>query len=293
MQLTERGPAKVNLSLHVVGRRADGFHLLESLVAFADPGSAAADGLSLEPGAGYSLAVEGERGGDLGDPADNLVTRAVQRFALAFPGCRTGAFRLTKALPVASGIGGGSADAGAALRLMARLNGIGLDHPLLVDAAASLGGDVPVCLFSKARLISGIGHNLGPVLDTIGLPAVLANPGVPLATADVFRESGLKPGARRDERRHPPLPAFRDAAAMAAFLRECRNDLEPAAFRLAPVVAAARDTLARISGCLFARMSGSGGTVFGLFANADAARAAALELRSAHPGWWVQPTLLG
>lgn len=272
MTLTEPAPAKVNLALHVTGRRADGYHLLDSLVAFAGIG----DRLEAEPAATLSLAIDGPFARDLGAGADNLVLRAA--LLLRGSGPEGAALRLTKSLPVASGIGGGSADAAATLRLLARL----WTRPLPpVEALASLGADVPVCVAGTATRMRGIGDELAPVpLPPFWL--VLVNPGVPVPTPAVFAALG-----RRD---NPPMadpPAFRDAEALAAWLAAQRNDLEAPAAILAPEIRAVLDALAAEPGCRLARMSGSGATCFGFFTTAEPALAAAEAIRAAAPGWWV------
>jgi 4-diphosphocytidyl-2-C-methyl-D-erythritol kinase len=265
----ELAPAKVNLALHVTGRRADGYHLLDSLVVFPRVG----DRLRAEPSRELSLSVEGRFAACL-DRGDNLVLRAARLLA---PG-RGAALTLDKRLPVASGIGGGSADAAAALRLLGRLWGV----PLPPTAALlGLGADVPVCLAGVASRMRGIGEALEPV----ALPAfwlVLANPGVPVATGAVFAALAGRFG--------PPLPhppAFADAAALAGWLAARRNDLEAPAAALAPAIAGTLAALAAQPGCLLARMSGSGATCFGLFATAAEAEAAADALGRARPRWWV------
>ncbi|MDR4307565.1 4-(cytidine 5'-diphospho)-2-C-methyl-D-erythritol kinase, partial [Chelatococcus sambhunathii] len=208
MPLTERAPAKVNLSLHVLGRRADGFHELDSVVAFA---GCAADVVTLEPERDLALAaVDGPFAPAAGPDTDNLVLRAARAAAERIEGLRLGAFGLTKRIPVAAGLGGGSADAGAALRLIARLNELPSDDPRLVEAAAATGSDVPVCLRSCAARMTGRGEGVEPV-DLPPLAAVLANPLKGLSTADVFRGLGLAPGsgpsaAELHARRSPPYP---------------------------------------------------------------------------------------
>jgi 4-diphosphocytidyl-2-C-methyl-D-erythritol kinase len=265
----ELAPAKVNLALHVTGRRGDGYHLLDSLVVFPSVG----DRLRAAPSPELTLAVEGPFAGCL-DADDNLVLRAAR---LLGPG-RGAALTLDKRLPVASGIGGGSADAAAALRLLARLWGLPLPPAAVL---LGLGADLPVCLAGIARRMRGIGEELAPV----ALPPfwlVLANPGVPLATAAVFAALAGRFGA--------PLaapPAFLDVGALARWLAEQRNDLEPSAAGLAPMVTETLAALAAQSGCLLARMSGSGATCFGLFAAAGPAATAAAALARARPAWWV------
>jgi len=287
--LIARAPAKVNLTLHVLGRRAaDGYHELESLVAFTGAG----DLLSLEPGAALSLSVEGPTAQAAGDSGDNLVLRAARELSEHVPQLRFGVFRLTKRLPVAAGLGGGSSDAAAALRLLARANGLGLDDSRLLDAARATGADVTVCLSPKARMMLGAGERVGAPLELAGLPAVLVNPGVGVATAPVFRRLGLQPGESAGVAPHPATPAGADRDELWRLLGKCRNDLEPAALAEAPVI---RDVLALLGaarGCKLARMSGSGATCFGLFGSPHAAARAAAVIRAAHPHWWVKAAML-
>lgn len=270
----EAGPAKVNLFLHVTGRRADGYHLLDSLVVFGP----AADVLHAAPADELSLAVEGPFGASLEAEPDNLVLRAARALAAAVGIEPRVALRLEKRLPVASGIGGGSADAAAALRLLDRLWGLGLGVARLREIGATLGADIPVCIESRPVRMAGVGEVLSPAprLPECGL--LLVNPGVALATPAVFRaRSGdfSPPGA---------LPsAWPDSAAMARDLAALRNDLEAPALALCPAVAEVLAALAALPGCLLARMSGSGATCFGLFADAAAARRAAALLPQ---GWW-------
>ena len=250
---TEFAPAKINLALHVTAQRGDGYHLLDSLVVFANVG----DRITVAAADGLSLAVTGPMAAGLTLGDDNLVLRAARSFGVA-PGA---AISLEKNLPVAAGIGGGSSDAAAVL---------------------ALGADVPVCLAGRPARMTGIGAGLVPV----GLPAawlVLVNPGVALPTAAVFagQERHDHPAMPRD------LPQFQGVADLAAFLRLARNDLEAPAIRLAPVIARCTASLAAMSGCLLARMSGSGATCFGLFANSLTAHAAARALQAAQPGWWL------
>lgn len=270
---TEIARAKVNLHLHVTGRRPDGYHTLDSLAVFAG----AADTLVAEPADALTLEITGPFAAGL--DGDNLVLRAARALAEA-AGVQAGArLILDKRLPVASGIGGGSADAAAALRLLSRLWSTDLGPERMAGIALSLGADVPVCLASRPSRMGGIGEALSPApaLPPCGL--ALVNPGVAVATADVFRvrAGGFTPDA--------DLPAsWEDAAAMARDLAEARNDLEAPARALRPEIGAALDALARMQGCLLSRMSGSGATCFGLFADAASAEAAARAL--ARPGWW-------
>jgi 4-diphosphocytidyl-2-C-methyl-D-erythritol kinase len=281
--LTDRAPAKVNLSLRVLGRRADGYHELESLVAFAD----AADALSLSPGEAPALVVEGAYAAACGDVADNLVWRAAQALAARVAGLRLGRFTLDKQLPVAAGIGGGSADAAAALRLLARAGGLAGDDPRLAEAARALGADVSICLDPVARTMRGIGHDLSPPLRIAPLPAVLVNPGVAVSTREIF--SGLAPESGRVSHAET-APA--ETTALLAWLQAQRNDLEAPALARAPVIGAALDALHRTPGVQLARMSGSGATCFALFAHMAAAQSAAQALTRDHPQWWVRATTL-
>lgn len=266
-------PAKVNLYLHVTGRRADGYHLLDSLAVFPALG----DKLRAAPAEQLSLTVGGPFGAGLAAEADNLVLRAARALAALVPGRTVGArLELDKQLPVASGIGGGSADAAATLRLLARLWGVQTD---LAELGLTLGADVPVCLASAPARMAGIGEKLelAPVLPACGM--VLINPGVAVTTPSVFR-------ARMGDFSRPAvLPAgWDDAAAMAADLARLHNDLQAPAITLCPVIAEVLSALGGSAGCLLARMSGSGATCFGLFADAAAAESAARAL--ARPGWW-------
>jgi 4-diphosphocytidyl-2-C-methyl-D-erythritol kinase len=273
--LAEAAPAKVNLYLHVTGRRADGYHLLDSLVVFAG----AADRLRHAPGPALSLALEGVEGAALAQEPDNLVLRAARLLAAEVGRAPAGHVWLEKTLPVASGIGGGSADAAAALRLLDRAWGLGLPTSRLAALAGQLGADVPVCLASRAARMEGVGEVLSPAPRLPpGCGLVLANPRLPLPTPAVFRArtGGFTPRASLPE-------SWPDAPAMARDLLACRNDLQEAAIGLCPPVAEVLQALAGLPGCLMARMSGSGATCFALFAEAAEARAAAANLPEA---WW-------
>lgn len=288
--LTTHAPAKINLTLRVAGRRADGYHELESLVAFAGVG----DRLALLPDATLGLTLSGPRSEGLAAEADNLVLRAARALQERVPELRLGAFHLIKNLPVASGIGGGSADAAAALRLLARLNGLRLDDPAMRQAARATGADVPVCLEARARVMSGVGEILGPALPLPRLFAVLVNPGVPVETAAVFRELGLgKNEAHRGAAR--PFASSGDSASandLITDLAPAANDLEPPAKAVAPVLESTLARLAQLPGCRLARMSGSGATCFALFDDCrQSARAARILVRE-QPDWWVKPTVL-
>ncbi|MFD1480738.1 4-(cytidine 5'-diphospho)-2-C-methyl-D-erythritol kinase [Paracoccus nototheniae] len=265
--VTEPAPAKLNLALHVTGRRADGYHLLDSLVCFAAIG----DVVTLRPGP-LSLTLDGPFADGLSADDDNLCLRAARLAG------GQAAIALTKNLPVASGIGGGSADAAAVLRALARMG-----HPLPAHPER-LGADVPVCIASGAARMQATGEVVIPLPALPPLSLVLVNPRVPLSTHAVF--AGL---ARRDNPALPPIPRFADATALTGWLARTRNDLEPAAIASAPVIATVLQAL-RAQGAGFARMSGSGATCFGIFADAACADRAAATL--ARHGWWATATEL-
>ena len=289
MPLTDCAPAKINLTLLIHGRRADGYHDLESLVMFAD----IADTLLLDDQAGLALTVAGPTAQLIGSGDDNLVLRAVAALATRVDGLKTGAFFLDKHLPVAAGIGGGSADAAAALRLLARLNDIAVDDLRLIETARAIGADVPVCLASQPRIMRGAGERLGKALTLPRLHAVLVNPGVPVETAAVFRALGLAPGQTRPSGHHFELDSAIDAATLIALVAASRNDLEPVAISVEPMVGEVLAALGASEGCLLARMSGSGATCFGLFSDLPAVFAAVRALRRDHRDWWIQPATLG
>jgi 4-diphosphocytidyl-2-C-methyl-D-erythritol kinase len=284
--LAEKARAKINLTLRVLGRRADGYHDLESLVVFAD----LADTLTLEPGADTSLDVTGPYAADSGNPADNLVLKAARALSDSIPGLKGGRFLLDKQLPVAAGIGGGSADAAAALRLLARANDISIDDARLMLAALRTGADVPVCVTSRPCIMTGVGERLSPPLHLPALHAVLVNPGVPLATRDVFAAYSAVPQTHA----LAPQAVPRDLAALIECLKANGNDLTAAAIACAPVVADVLNALSTLPGALLARMSGSGSTCFALFATANEAEAAAASrLAGARKDWWVAPAVFG
>jgi 4-diphosphocytidyl-2-C-methyl-D-erythritol kinase len=263
--IEERARAKLNLALHVRGRRADGYHELETLFAFVEVG----DVVRVSRGEGFS--VTGPFAGALAREGNNLVTRAAARFGEAFGG---GPWRiaLEKNLPVASGIGGGSADAAATLRALARLEAVAEDDPRLFAIADTLGSDVPACLLGTAAIGRGRGERLEPVPGLPGTPVLLVNPGVAVPTAEVFRRwDGVDRG---------PLPADPLAG---------RNDLEAPARAVAPVIG---EVLESLSGARLARMSGSGATCFGLFGRAEDCDTAGAAIRVTHPDWWVRETHL-
>jgi len=279
----EKAPAKVNLTLRVIGRRADGYHEIESLVAFAGVG----DALTFTPGNALALSVGGPTAAAAGEIADNLVLKAARALAERVERLKLGRFKLSKRLPVAAGLGGGSADAAAALRLLARANGLAPDDPRLMQAARATGADVPVCLDPRPRFMRGIGDVLSDPLDLPRLSAVLLNPGVAVATKDVFTTLAA-PAARQTA----PAAFSTGAAALTAEIARGRNDLEGPAIALEPAIAEALSVLRNLSGCWLARMSGSGATCFGLFDSMGAARDAARQLQVGYPAWWVRATAL-
>lgn len=264
-------PAKVNLALHVTGQRADGYHLLDSLVVFAAVG----DRISATASATLTLDIVGEGAADLPTDGRNLVLRA----AAALNPSGTAALRLDKVLPTASGIGGGSSDAAATLRALALLWGLPEPRP---DQTLALGADLPVCMAASPVRMRGIGEVLDPVPPLPALHMVLINPRQAVATPDVFRHL-----TQRDNPPMEPVPAAADAVAFAAWLQRQRNDLQAPAIAALPLIAKGLDHLATTSDCLIARMSGSGATCFGLYATASQAQVAANQLRAALPDWWV------
>lgn len=291
VSVVERARAKINLSLHVTGRRGDGYHLLESLVAFADVG----DTLELTPDDTMTLSVRGPHANALSSPAENLVMRAAMLLREKL-GERLSPARMVlhKSLPVASGIGGGSADAAAALRGLNRLGRIPVADTELARMAGKLGADVPVCLRSRPALIRGIGEIVDDAPHLPDCPAVLVNPGVQVSTPAAFRMLDIPETVHR-KRAHPPLPAsgWADVASLAAWLHHCGNDLEAAARSIAPQITSVLETLADTDDVLLARMSGSGATCFALYPTPHHARAAAVALQAAHPGWWIEETTIG
>jgi 4-diphosphocytidyl-2-C-methyl-D-erythritol kinase len=285
--LVEDAPAKVNLTLRVIGRRSDGYHEIASLVVFADFG----DRLTLAPGGELTLTVRGPRAARAGDRTDNLVLKAARAIAARVAGVTLGAFNLDKNLPVAAGIGGGSADAAAALRLIAQASALAADDRRLYEAALATGADVPVCLDPRARFMQGIGEKLSGPLRLPPTPAVLVNPGVWLATKDVFaRWNAAGSAAPLDVEAAMRVKSHAD---LLQFLAAQPNDLEAAAIALAPPIASVLAGLRAQPGCELARMSGSGATCFGLFASAPAATAAVTEIGDKHPGWWLRACVLG
>ncbi|WP_420393204.1 4-(cytidine 5'-diphospho)-2-C-methyl-D-erythritol kinase [Acuticoccus sp.] len=270
-------PAKVNLALHVVGQREDGYHLLNSLVAFA---VGAADRVTVAFGEAETprLRVTGPFAGEVPGGPSNLVLRAAQAVG------GVASVWLTKSLPVAAGVGGGSADAAAVLRAVA--HGRGVAPSSLAGVALALGADVPMCLSGRPALVAGIGE----VLTDVALPSVealLVNPRVPVSTQDVFRRLAV-----RENQPLPTPPPLADADALASWLAAARNDLEAPAIALVPAIATALDALRATQGCLLARMSGSGATVVALYGDAQSRDGAAAAIGRDAPSWWVAPVRL-
>ncbi|QCO04806.1 4-(cytidine 5'-diphospho)-2-C-methyl-D-erythritol kinase [Azospirillum argentinense] len=296
--IAEAAPAKLNLYLHVVGRRDDGYHELDSLVAFAE----VADRVTVQPGVarialrgadlppvGPRLAISGPFGPALmgESPAQNLVIRAAYALAARLGREADAMIALEKVLPIASGIGGGSADAAATLRALARLWGVPVTDQRLYEVAASLGADVPVCVAGRSCYFGGVGEVLEEAPALPETFAVLVNPGVPVPTPAVFK---ARQGAFSAPARFTGAPA--DATALAALLRERCNDLTEPALTVAPVIAAVLAALDDTDGCLLARLSGSGATCFGLYAAAENAAAAARSIQAAQPRWWAKAARL-
>jgi 4-diphosphocytidyl-2-C-methyl-D-erythritol kinase len=292
VELVENAPAKVNLTLRVLGRRADGYHDIESLVAFAG----ACDRLTLTLGDALTLTAAGSSAAQTGAVADNLVVKATRALAARLPELRAGAFRLEKELPVAAGLGGGSADAAAALRLLARANNIPPDDPRLHEAALATGADVPVCLDPRPRLMRGIGEILSAPLPLPRLPALLVNPGIAVPTKLVFAgwaASANSPRALTAASDCAAVAKIKDERQLCDWLARQANDLEAPAIALAPAIADVLASLRAAAGCRLARMSGSGATCFALFASAADTVKAGKNLRAQFPDWWISETVLG
>jgi 4-diphosphocytidyl-2-C-methyl-D-erythritol kinase len=283
--LRDTGWAKLNLTLQVLGRRSDGFHEIRSLVAFAGFG----DGVELDPGGSLNLQIEGPFAHALGD--DNLILKAARAAADLAPGLKLGHFRLAKMLPVAAGLGGGSADAAAALRLLARAN-CGLTEDVLSGLAPKLGSDVSVCMASRPAVMAGRGEKVDPVRGFPLCGVLLANPGLPIATEAVY--AALQAAALTSQ---PPEAEALDFHGSFGALLECvlprDNDLETPAVRLVPEIREVLGALRELPNMRLARLSGSGPTCFALCANEDQAREAASSLAGQQPAWWIAASTLG
>jgi 4-diphosphocytidyl-2-C-methyl-D-erythritol kinase len=284
--LSETARAKLNLTLQVLGRRDDSYHELLSVVAFADAG----DVVELEPDRPLGISIDGPFADALG--ADNLILAAAGLAKALKPEVKLGYFRLRKQLPVAAGLGGGSADAAAALRLVARCNGGALTDADCAAIAVQLGSDVSVCLESRPALMSGRGEKVAPMLGFPSCAVLLANPRLPLATAPVYAALGAKPLAA------PPGPGEApdfggNFEALIAYLLPRGNDLEGPAAGLAPEIREVLASLSGLEGARIARLSGSGPTCFALFATEAEAKRGAAALTASHPSWWIVPSALG
>jgi 4-diphosphocytidyl-2-C-methyl-D-erythritol kinase len=284
--LTALAPAKVNLLLHVGPVGVDGYHPLASLVAFADVG----DRLTARPDEGLSLTVTGPFGAAIADEPDNLVLRAVRSLAERCGVSGDLALTLDKRLPVAAGLGGGSADAGAALRLARTAWGLEVDDALLAEVAGRIGADGPMCLVARPAWAEGRGDELTPEPRLPPLPAVLVNPGAPSLTGPVYRAYDAGPACVADR---PDAPEDWRLSGVIDWLAGQRNDLQAPAISREPAIGAALAAVSAAPGVRLARMSGSGATVFGLFETAADAAEAAARLATDHGDWWVRATILG
>jgi 4-diphosphocytidyl-2-C-methyl-D-erythritol kinase len=278
----ELAPAKINLALHVTGRRADGYHLIESLAVFTRFG----DRVSIEPADEDALSVAGPYASAIPTDENNLILKARDALRAASGGAKAPAvaIRLEKNLPVASGIGGGSSDAAAVLRGLVKFWDMDIENEVLARIGGALGADLPMCLAAKPLIARGTGNELSPVSGFPSLGLVLVNPGVEVSTPAVF--SALE---RRYNDVLPPLPARIDFHTLRDWLEATRNDLEDAAHSIEPSIGAAKAALEKADAG-FARMSGSGATCFGLFETGNVAKRAAATIRSRHPGWFVAAT---
>jgi 4-diphosphocytidyl-2-C-methyl-D-erythritol kinase len=286
MALRDTANAKLNLTLEVLARRADGYHEIRSLVGFTELG----DSLELEPGDELALAIEGPFAGAL--QGDNLVIAAAKAAKTKAPRIALGRFRLTKNLPVAAGLGGGSADAAAALRLLAKASPGAFASNTLAEIAVSLGSDVTACLAIRPALMTGRGEKVAEVRGFPACGVVLANPGMALATASVY--GALNAGPLSAGTSGEAAPAFGGSfERLLDYAAPRGNDLGAAALRLAPAIGEVLIELRRLAGARLVQLAGSGPTCFALFAREDEAKAAAASLQAAHPSWWVTPTTLG
>ncbi len=280
-----QAPAKVNLALHVTGRRPDGYHLLDSIAVFAD----VADRIAIEPGETFALSLSGPFSKHAPGDASDLAHRAANAF-FAHTGLASAcSIRVEKNIPAGAGLGGGSADAAAVLAGLNQCFDAGVSTAALDALGLELGADVPMCLQGRALRARGIGEAIECLENWPPLPLVLVWPGRTVSTAEVFKSL-----ARRD---NPPLPeppaAPRGVRDVAAWLATCRNDLESPACAVAPEIATVLDALRDTNGCLLARMSGSGSACFGLYEDAESAKAAAAKIAGSQPDWWVRATIAG
>jgi len=282
-------PAKINLTLHIKGRREDGFHLIESFVAFADVG----DEITVKAHEGFDLKVSGPFAAPLRDEENNIALEAAIAFVNGFrsnlPGVHVD---LVKNLPIAAGMGGGSSDAAAVIRALAYLVDINVSRTAAGQLAIGLGADVTVCLDPQACFMSGVGNIVTALPALPEIYAVLVNPNIKMLTGAVFAALAVPGAIRRDELSLKPEHAFVDAADLAGFVGSCRNDLEPPAIRMCHEIADVQSALLARDGCLLARMTGSGATCFGLFADKEQAERGAASISQKAPRWWVKPCRL-
>jgi 4-diphosphocytidyl-2-C-methyl-D-erythritol kinase len=281
ISLTERAPAKINLTLEIIKRRFDGWHELKSLVAFAG----ISDHVDFTPDRPLGLTISGNSLALDQNIDDNLILKAARVLQRHIPSLALGHFHLIKRLPVAAGIGGGSSDAAAALRLLARFNAISLDDERIINAAREVGSDVPVCLYPHMQWMEGVGEKLTRLDTKQTFFAVLLNPGIALETERVFQELGLS-----------RVEAFKSSLSSNLssedLIHHARNDLQEPAICLVPEIAMALSSMKAMKGCFSSRMSGSGATIFGLFKTCHFAAHAAKQLKKTHPDWWVKATVL-
>jgi len=289
--LSRIAKAKINLCLHVVGKRADGFHELQSLVTFAEFGDELSHIAFAGDPAGDSLQISGPFSQFLDGTKDNLVMQALRAFREQWPDrlVHDAAFFLTKNLPIASGIGGGSADAAAMLKILSSLANPPVEPDILLKIAADLGSDIAVCLLEKTSIMQGRGENISPLERFPTLFAVLVNPGIQISTPKIF--SGLA------ATKNPKMPTITNGFAsidqLVHWLGMTANDLEEPAIKLVPQIGDIIEEFQKNSLCRFSRMSGSGATVFALFDNMERAKTAAKLISNKWPKFWVQPTILG
>ena len=282
--ICEAARAKVNLTLHMKGKRRDGYHELESLVVFAD----VSDELVFTPASEDRLSLEGPFAGLV--DGENLVLKAKRAFASWLGVTVSGDFLLKKNIPVAAGLGGGSSDAAATIRALLKAYDRAEDTKTFIRQSAAIGADVPVCLQDSAAWMCGLGERVTPVSGLTPLPALLVNPGIKLSTAAVFKTLNAKPLQAEEAEAPPSFPGWRNPREAAVWLNEGRNDLEAPAIALEPAVKKVLDALRRLDDCMLSRLSGSGPTCFGIFLSQDAAAEAASEMRRSYPNWWVQAT---
>lgn len=279
--LSAKAPAKLNLSLHVCGKRADGYHLLDSLVVFTQWG----DTLSVALSDTLELHQAGPFASHTGSQSDNIVlraARALQNFANISNGASVW---LDKQIPVGAGLGGGSSDAASTLQLLCRLWNVVPPQAELEALAIRLGADVPACLAATPLRMQGVGEQITPVVNLPELWVLLVNAGHSLLTADVYRAY-----VPHDYIPAPQMPPAPDSASLIEYLLACRNDLEPAALSLCPEIAVVLEQIVQNEGCLLARMCGSGATCFGLFTSEEVMQQAAQKMHKQKPGWWITPT---